>query len=403
MGISISLFWLSIAGIFYSYIGYFIILRFLARSKRYRVLSPKKFEYYANDLIMKSGADNENETGMPFVSIVIPAYNEEKVILDKIENCLWLSYRADKLEIIVASDGSTDKTNEIVKSYQDQGVRLIAYRERSGKTGLVNKTIPQAKGEIIILSDASSLLSIDSVQILVRHFFNPKVGCVSGTYKLINANDTSRSAGEGVYWKYEALLKENESRLSSILGAHGAIYTFRKELFVPIPPHAINDDYIVPMTIVEQGYKVVYESDAVGIEIAETDLSHEFKRRVRIMAGNFQQIFLLKNLLNPFKGAIAFQFFSHKVMRLISPFLQVLVFLLNIVLLPVHIFYQILFAVQIAFYIASLLGWYCERINKKIKLLYIPFYFNFGNITAFWGVFRFLTGKQSVKWEKVDI
>lgn len=397
----IALFWLSIFGIFYSYVGYFVILRLLTRRKQYSVDSPENFEKYASTLA-NPGAD-VGDIELPHVSIVIPAYNEEKVIRDKIENCLWLSYHPEKLEIIIASDGSADRTNQIAAEYADHGVRLLAYPERSGKTQVINKTVPQANGEIIVLSDASSLLSIDSIQILVRHFFNPQIGCVSGTYKLVNASDTSRSAGEGAYWKYEALLKAHESRLHSILGAHGAIYCFRKKLFQRIPPNAINDDYILPMKIVEQGYKVIYERDALGVEIAQTNLANEFKRRVRIMAGNFQQVFMLKQLLNPFRGIISFQFFSHKVMRLISPFLQLIVFISNIFLLKVHPFYQALFITQVLFYIASLLGWYLERINKKIKLLYIPFYFNFGNITAFWGIYRFLTGKQTVKWEKVDL
>ena len=401
MGWLIGLFWLSIFGIFYSYIGYFFVLRFLTKSKHYSVESPENFENYASSLA-KPGLNN-NEIKLPSVSVIVPAYNEEKVIRDKIENCLWLSYRTEKLEIIIASDGSTDKTNKIAEEYAEQGVKLIAYKERSGKTQLINKTVPKTNGEIIVLSDASSLLSIDSIQILVRHFFNAKVGCVSGTYKLVNSNDTARSSGESVYWKYEALLKAHESRLHSILGAHGAIYAFRKELFQNIPPYVINDDYILPMKIVEQGYKVVYERDALGVEIAQTNLANEFKRRVRIMAGNFQQIFLLKQLLNPFRGIISFEFFSHKVMRLISPFLQVLILIINLLLIDVHQFYHFVLIAQVIFYCASLVGWYLERINKKIKLLYIPFYFNFGNITVFWGIYRFLTGKQTVKWEKVDI
>lgn len=401
MGWLIALFWLSILGIFYSYLGYFFVLQFLTRRKHYSVDPPTNFENYASSLV--EPGTNAVEMTLPSVSLIIPAYNEEKVIRDKIVNCLWLSYRPEKLEIIIASDGSTDKTNEIAREYANQGVRLIDFSTRSGKTQLINKTVPKAKGDIIVLSDASSLLSIDSIQILVRHFFNSAVGCVSGTYKLINANDTSRSAGEGAYWRYEALLKTHESRLNSILGAHGAIYAFRKELFQEIPPYAINDDYILPMKIVEQGYKVVYERDALGVEIAQTNLANEFKRRVRIMAGNFQQIFLLKQLLNPFRGIISFQFFSHKVMRLISPFLQVVAFITNILIIDLHPFYHFCFMIQLLFYLASLMGWYLERINKKIKLLYIPFYFNFGNITAFWGIYRFLLGKQTVKWEKADV
>ncbi|MBN1350589.1 glycosyltransferase family 2 protein [candidate division KSB1 bacterium] len=363
--------------------------------------SPENFELAASELHPETAGYFKEK--MPFVSIIIPAYNEAKVIRDKIENCLWLSCQRSKLEIIIASDGSDDRTVEIANEYKPHGVKVIDYKERTGKTILVNRTVPKANGEIIILSDASSLLSIDSIQILVRHFFNNEIGCVSGTYKLIDKDDSGRSAGEGAYWKYEAMLKANESKVNSILGAHGAIYAFRKELFQPAPPQAINDDYIIPMQIVQQGYKVIYEKDAIGIEIAETDLKHEFKRRIRIMAGNFQQIYLLKGLLNPFRSHIAFQFFSHKFMRLLAPFLQIVVFVVNLLLFSFHPFYRFTLFAQVLFYVASLMGYLLANKKRKIKLLYIPFYFNFGNLAAFAGLYRYIAGQQSAKWEKVDI
>jgi len=394
------IFWGCLIGLAYTYVGYFFLIRFLAKRKSYQILSPESFELSASEIAKGTfPADYE----LPYVSLIIPAYNEENFIRDKMENCNWLSYRKDHIEVLVASDGSDDGTNSIVNKYANGYIKLLEFPRRRGKTAVLNDAIEKATGEIIILSDASSLLSMDAIENLTRHFYNEKVGCVSGSYKLIDIDVSSRSAGEGAYWKYETAIKKSESRMNSILGAHGAIYAFRKKLFKPLPTGAINDDYILPMKILEQGYKVVYETEAIGIELAKTNLGNEMKRRVRIAVGNFQQLFLLKNMLNPFKGMVSLQFFSHKFLRLAAPFLQIFLFLANTFLLEKGLIYQLAFVVQSLFYLASLIGWLLEYAKKKIKLFFFPFYFNFGNFTILVGFYKFITRKQSVLWDRADI
>lgn len=396
------LFWSIVAVILYTYIGYFLLLKILSRRKNYQLQTPEDFLSLASELEDPDYARRTDE--LKSITMIIPAFNEERVIRDKLENCLWLDYKRDKLEILIASDGSTDRTNEIVREYaaQDPAIRLVAYPERRGKTSVLNDTIPQARGEIVVLSDASSLLSIDSLQMLARHFYDETIGCVGGTYKLIDVGADTHADSEGAYWRYETAIKASQGKLAALLGAHGALYAFLQRTFRPLPPHAINDDYLIPAQIMAQGYKVVYEAEAVGLELSRSDRSGEYKRRVRIMAGNFQQVALLRHLLTPRHRHIAFHFFSHKVLRLIVPFLMVLLLAINIVLALHSPFYLWLLGGQVLFMLASLLGYLGERWGLRFKLFYIAFYFSLINVTTFGGLYRYLMNKQSVKWERVD-
>jgi poly-beta-1,6-N-acetyl-D-glucosamine synthase len=395
-------FWLAIVVVLYTYMFYFILLRWWSRNKDYNLMTPEDFIHIASEL--QDPAYLADGDRLKSITLIVPAYNEERVIRDKLENCQWLSYKKDKLEVIVASDGSSDGTAKIVSTYAaaDPTIRLIAYPERRGKTAVLNDTIPQARGEIVVLSDASSLLSIDCLQLLARHFYDDSIGCVSGTYKLIDIDADTHSASEGAYWRYETAIKASQGKLYALLGAHGALYAFLKKAFRPLPEKAINDDFLIPARIMQMGYKAVYETEAVGLELAQTDRSSEFKRRIRIMAGNFQQVALLKGLLRWRYKRIAFHFISHKVLRLAAPFLLLLLLLLNILLACQGAAYRWLLLGQIAFYAAAGLGYLGERLHVRVKPLYIAFYFNLINITTFFGFYRYVRGKQSVKWERVD-
>ena len=370
--------------LFYVYFGYPILILFLSK------LLPKPFAKFSEEELQDGSL-------LPAISIFIPAYNEEPVIEKKIRNTLDLDYPKDKIEIIVASDGSDDKTVEIANLYSDK-IQLMAYDVREGKTGLINKTIPKLKGEIIIFSDASAMLAVNALKELISPFKDPKIGSVSGLYILRDATSTSRAEGEGFYWHYETFLKTNESTFYSILGAHGALYALRKSLFRALPPKAINDDYILPMYGVQQKRRAVYEPNAVAVEEGTTSVLGEMKRRIRISVGNFQQLFLLRKLLNPFRGRIAFEFLSHKFLRSFSFLLMIILFISNI-FIPTTGF-RIFFLLQIFFYLLGLSGVIFFKNKRMPVLITVPFYLVIINYAAFIGLFKYIFNTQKVTWEK---
>jgi len=381
------IFWVSLLTLLFTYFGYPLTLWTISQIKR-------KVRH-------KSNNDSEK---LPFISLLIPAYNEESVIRQKITNSLDQDYPDHRMEIVVASDGSDDKTNNMLKAFGNSEIRSIKYRKRTGKTDLINRTIPKLKGDIVIFSDASAMLDSNAVSQIVERFSHPEVGCVSGTYIIENGDETNRGRGEGLYFKYETSMKSMESEISSILGAHGSLYAIRKELFIPLASNIINDDYIIPMQVVDQGYRSVYEKSAVAREVASTDVSGEMKRRIRINAGNFQQIKVLKRMLNPMKtGTVAYQFFSHKLLRLMSPILM-LTTLLSSIMVP-SLFFNIMVILQIVFYLFGIANYFLERKNIKIKILAIPFYFVMGALTTFKGFTKYLElqpeGKSNL-WERTD-
>ena len=331
------------------------------------------------------------------VSIIIAAYNEEKVIRSRLENCLNLDYPMDHLEVIVGSDGSDDKTDDIVKEFANRGVKLYSFKERKGKTSILNETIPKAIGEIAILSDANTVFGKDCVKKLVRHFQNPKVGAVCGALRFERAEDINTS--EDIYWKYENMLKFFENRLGSVLGANGGIYALRKVLFCQIPKDTIVDDFVIPMNIKGEGYNVVYDPEAIAYEDACKNVGAEFNRRVRIGAGDFQSIRLTKKLLNPLRGWIAFTFWSHKLIRWITPICLLFLFITN-VLLSGGFLYKIFLTVQIIFYTIAVLGWFLSKRSTRLKILRSPLYFVTINAALFLGFVRFLTNTQKVTWKR---
>jgi cellulose synthase/poly-beta-1,6-N-acetylglucosamine synthase-like glycosyltransferase len=340
-----------------------------------------------------------NHQDWPFVSFLIPAYNEQHVIRQKVENTLNLDYPKDRLRITVVSDGSTDQTNDMLASYGEHEIQFIARPKRRGKTTVLNKIIPKLAGDIVVLSDASGLLQADALKKLIRHFSDPKVGCVSGVYSFETDDESLRSMTERIYWQYETFLKKYESRVHSVIGAHGALYGFRRHLFEPLDKKAINDDFILPMQIIRQGYRVLYEPDAIVIERESTNLTGEFQRRIRINVGNFQMIYVLRSLLNPKRGRVALQFISHKVLRTLSP---VFILLLPVAcLLAEAPVYLLMLKLQAVFYLVGLLGYLQEFFGLRISYLYMPFYFLMGNVAAVFGFVRFILRTQSILWRKV--
>lgn len=380
--------WLCIGMLLYTYLGYPVLMYVLAKLRQRR-----------SQRASRQIASNTNHQDWPFVTFLIPAYNEQNVIRQKVENTLNLDYPKERLRITVVSDGSTDQTNDMLASYSENEIHFIARPKRRGKTTVLNKVIPKLEGEIIVLSDASGLLQPDALKKLVRHFKDPNVGCVSGVYSFETEDESLRSMTERIYWQYETFLKKYESQVHSVIGAHGALYGFRRHLFEPLDKKAINDDFILPMQIIRQGYRVLYEPDAIVIERESTNLNGEFQRRIRINVGNFQMIYVLHSLLNPKRGRVALQFISHKVLRTMSP--------IFILLLPLACWlaeapiYRLMLNLQAAFYLVGFLGYLQEFLGLRIRYLYMPFYFLMGNVAAVFGFVRFILKKQSILWKRV--
>ncbi len=381
--------WLCLGILFYTFIGYPLLVFVLAHVRGWFARGQAK-------TLSDSSAESYD---WPTVRFLILAYNEERVIRKKVENTLDLDYPRDRLQIVVASDGSTDQTNAMLSCYGAHEIKFLPLTPRQGKTTVLNQVIPTLDGEIVVLSDASGLVRPDALKKLIRHFQNDRVGCVSGVYSFDTDDDSLRSATEKLYWHYETFLKKYESLVHSTIGAHGALYGFRRELFKPLHKKTINDDFILPMRIVQEGYRVQYEPEAIVVEDESTTLNGEFNRRIRINVGNFQQIYMLRGLCNPKRGLVALQFVSHKVLRLAGPF-----FILTLpfaCLFAPGAFYQLLLELQIAFYLAGVLGFVQEYFGLRLRYLYLPFYFLMGNVSTVFGFVRFVLRKQSILWKRV--
>ncbi|HTS19104.1 MAG TPA: glycosyltransferase family 2 protein [Verrucomicrobiae bacterium] len=330
----------------------------------------------------------------PTVSVLISVYNEEKHIVARIENLLALDYPQDRLEILIGSDGSTDRTNELVRTFSDARVKLVAFDQRSGKPGVLNRLVPQACSELLVFSDANAMFAKDALQQLARHFANPRIGGVCG--RLVLHGDSS-GTDEGPYWKLETYLKIRESALDSCLGANGAIYAIRKSCWPRIPDNTLVDDFVIGMRVRERGLRIIYDTEAVANEELPESVGHELTRRIRIGAGDFQALFLCWRSLLPWRGLYSIAFWSHKVLRWLAPFLMITALISNIALLSQPLFAALL-GLQLAFYGLAMLGAVIHR--RKIVLFSAPCYFVAINLALLLGFFRFVTGTQQAAWKR---
>lgn len=349
------IFWFLIILIFYTYAGYPLLLHFMVKFLKKEF---KKQEIY------------------PFVSLIIAAYNEEKSIEAKIKNSIDLDYPKDKLEIIVASDCSTDKTNEIVQKFISDNIRLSVAKRRFGKTASRNRVIPEAKGEIIVLSDATGIYERDAIKKLVRNFYDSRVGCVGGILRYIVHTNTLIGSGEGLYWRYDMLLRKKENLLGNLTSVSGSIYAFRKELYRTIPDE-LADDLIVPLTIKKLGYHTILDSEAICTEETTKSEKEESNKRARIANRNIMGLLYMKELFNFLKyGFFSLELFSHKVLRLLMPLFLILLFVTNCILLIKSSFYTFFLFMQIAFYVIAYIGYIIQRkFRKRIRVLYVPLFF----------------------------
>lgn len=377
-------FWLFLFLIIYCYFGYPFIIALLAK------LFPRK--------VHKAGFQ-------PFVSIVISVYNEEDVIARKIDNLLALDYPAEKMEIWIGSDGSTDRTNEIILNYKDPRVHLAAYDERSGKMLTVSRLIEQAKGEIIFFNDARQTLASDALKNLVENFSDPKVGCASGELILTDEKGGATAKGINVYWEYEKYIRNAESNVHSMLGATGAIYAIRKELFRPGPANVVLDDMYTPLKIIQQGFRAIFDGSAHAFDKAAQTANEEHRRKARTLYGNYQIFYLFAGLFNPFTSPVAIQFFSHKLLRVLVPFIMIALIPVNALILNEHPVYKFFLFCQICFYGLACLGALSRNqkygiLSRVSKIAYIPYVFCLLNFSALAGFYRFINAKQEITWQK---
>lgn len=376
-------FWICILCVFYTYIGYPILVWVLAR-------------WFGR----RTGPPGSADESLPAVSLLIAAYNEEEVIEKRLQSALAMDYPRDKLEIAVASDGSSDQTADLVRRYQDRGVRLFQYQQRRGKASVLNASVPKLKGDIVLLSDANTQIDPDALKKMVRWHRDPRVGVVCGRLILTDAQ-TGRNV-DGLYWKYETFLKRCDGRLGGLLGANGAIYTIRKDLFHPIPTHTILDDFVIPLQAkLYTGCKLVYEYEAVAREETSPGIASEFHRRARIGAGGFQSIRMLWRLLNPRYGWVTFTFCSHKVARWVCPFFLAGLMLSNLLLVD-QPFYQMFLLGQLGFYALAALMAFLPARSKPMKLLRLTTMFTSMNLALVVGFFRWIKKSQKATWKRTD-
>lgn len=374
-----SLFWISIAAILYTYAGYPILVWLLSRLRARKV----------------QRAEVE-----PSVSIVIACHNEQDKIERRIRNLLECDYPNALMEIVVVSDGSTDFTAEVARRFSTNQVNLLAYEDQRGKAIALNVGVEIASGEIIIFADARQSFDPEAIKELVANFADPSVGAVSGELLIDGGGSASVGEGVGLYWKYEKWIRKSESRAGSAIGATGAIYAIRRALWRPLPENTILDDVYTPMAIALAGHRVVFEEKARAHDIAADSAHREFARKVRTLTGNYQLCQLMPRLLVP-NNLLLFQFYSHKLMRLVSPIFFLLLFATNLIIAASssgasQLFYQVVFAGQLIFYAGVLAGGYLLKRNRKVRLLNFAYVFSLMNAAALVGLVYFLLGKRNI-------
>jgi biofilm PGA synthesis N-glycosyltransferase PgaC len=380
----ILLFWVSLGVVFYTYVGYALLVGAWAQvSGRTRSNAPK-------------GAFEPN------VTLIVPAYNEAAILAAKVDNCLALDYPLSKLKLLFITDGSTDASAEVLAAYPQ--VQHLHVPERGGKSMAENRSMQYVDTPFVVFTDCNTMLNPEALKVMLAHYQDPQVGAVSGEKHVLSDGSASGS-GEGLYWKYESFLKRCDSKICSLMGAAGELVSFRTELFAPLENDVILDDFVQSMRIVGAGYRVVYEPRAYAMEPPSASLNEEMQRKVRICAGGWQAMARLKFLLNPFRQPIVtFLYISHRVLRWsITPALLALLVPMNAYLsYTQHGIYTLLLLLQVLFYVSSLVGWWLASRNRKAGAALVPLYFTMMNVAAFRGFGRFLQNSQPAAWDKAQ-
>lgn len=376
-----ALFWLSLALLFYTYLGYGLLLFVVSLFYKRKNPAPSP--------------------DLPALTLIVPAYNEEAFIEKKIENALSLRYPEGKLFFLFVTDGSTDGTNALIGRHKE--VALLTGEERQGKSAAINRAMQYVKTPVVVFTDANTLLQEDCLLQMVQHYSDSGVGGVAGEKRIMDKDLSTVGRGERLYWQYESLLKKAGAKFYSVVGAAGELFSIRTALFRPVNENVILDDFVISANVCLQGYRFVYEEKAYAIETASASIAEEQKRKTRISAGCFQALLLLKGLLNPFRNArLAFQYISHRVLRwTLCPLCLPLLFLSNIALVfsGAGPFYPFFLAGQVLFYCLAFWGGMLAGKKNPKRLVLVPYYFVFMNWSLCTGFYRFLTKKQTVFWK----
>lgn len=386
----VTLFWICAILVVYTYVGYGILLIAIVKIKN--IFSPSKtIDPIADDSLL------------PAVTLMICAYNEEDIVEKKMENTHSLDYPKDKLKVMWVTDGSTDGTNNLLKNYPD--VNVLFEPTRAGKTAAMNRGMNFVDTDIVVMTDANTMINSQAIRVIVNLMEDPKVACVAGEKRVMARNDSQGAAqGESLYWKYESTLKRYDYQLNSAMGAAGELCAIRKSLYEPMPTDTLLDDFIMSMRTLRYGYKIAYSPDAYAMEYGSADLNEESKRKRRIAAGGLQSIWRLRSLMNPFKYPLtAFQFVSHRALRWsITPIALFALIPLNVALVFANAgtFYSVIWIMQILFYIAAYVGYLQSEKEKKNKLCFICYFFLFMNLNVFKGMAYLKSHKNSGLWEK---
>jgi cellulose synthase/poly-beta-1,6-N-acetylglucosamine synthase-like glycosyltransferase len=380
--------WVSLAVLFYCYLGYGILV--------YLLTGLKKLFY---------SPERQKEPVAPVpVTLIVTAYNEGKILAEKIRNTLAIDYPADQLQLIFITDGSTDGSEKILQQYPS--IQLLHQAERRGKYAAIKRAMRLVQTPVVVFSDANTMLNAACIRKLAAHYTNERIGGVAGEKK-IQRNSTVSAVGEaeGLYWRYESGMKKLDARFNTVTGAAGELFSIRTALFKELDDELILDDFVISMQICLDGYKIAYEPGAFATELPSSSLAEEEKRKTRISAGAYQSIRYLKACLNPFKHPLlSFQYISRRLLRWVfCPFLLLLLLAANLYIVidqPSVVFYSWMLAAQLLFYVLAAAGWILVRSGKSAGLFTIPFYFVFMNYCLVKGFVKFVKGKQSVLWEK---
>lgn len=384
------LFWAMLLIVFYTYIGYGILLYIIIRLKRFFRGKPRE-------------AVLPPDEELPDMTLLICAYNEEDVVAEKMKNTLAIDYPKDKFRIMWVTDGSNDHTNELLKAYPE--VDIVFSPERRGKSAALKHGLRELKTRYVAFTDANTMLNPGAMKEIARQFMDPTVGCVSGEKRVMAKKDGDMAAeGEGLYWRYESTLKRWDSELYSTMGAAGELYAIDPTLVREVPDEALLDDFMMSMYVVEAGKRIAYAPDAYAQEYGSANIFEESKRKRRIAAGGLQSIWWLRRMLNPMRQPlVTFQYVSHRVLRWsVTPVAMIILLITNglLSIMGAGLFYDIILILQILFYTMALIGWLSSRYGHKSKVLYTIYYFVFMNINVFRGMAYLQTHGKSGAWEK---
>ncbi|WP_316844666.1 glycosyltransferase family 2 protein [Pedobacter psychrodurus] len=378
---------ISILLVIYTYLGYGVLLYLMILAKRvFAPGIPKVFSYQE----------------LPSCTVIVAAFNEEDFIEEKISNTLALNYPAEKLKLIFVTDGSSDRTPEIVAGFTQ--IQLLHSPDRKGKIAAVHRAMDSVDTDLVVFTDANTFLNTDALFHLCKHYADERIGGVAGEKKVYVDKHADATAGEGIYWKYESKLKAWDSELYTVVGAAGELFSIRRSLYVPVPQQSVLDDFMISMRIAEKGYRISYEPKAFAQETSSANIEEELKRKVRIGAGGIQSVIWLRSLMNPFRyPMLAFQYISHRVLRwTLAPLALIAAYISNITIMATggNNLYFVMFFLQSLFYLMAFSGLWMEKKKIRLKILFVPYYFCMMNYAIIAGAYRYFLGNQSVIWEK---